>query len=179
MSEQHLAELLLHRSVEAFLHEEADLLDDRRFDDWLALCCEDIRYWMPLVRNVQYGKAEMQFTRERMDTAWMDEGKETLRQRVQQLKTGIHWAEEPQSRVSHLVTNIRVLEAKPSLDEAREVLVKSRFLVYRNRLEDEVDLYVGKRKDLLRREGASWRIARREIYLDQNVLLSKNLTTFF
>jgi hypothetical protein len=41
---------------------------------------------------------------------------------------------------------------------------------------------VGKREDLLRRrEGDSgdWRIARRKIILDQNVLLSKNLTFFF
>lgn len=179
MSDENLTALLLHRSVEAFLHEEADLLDERRFEDWLALCCDDIRYWMPLVRNVQYGKTEMQFTREQMDTAWIDEGKETLRQRVQQLKTGIHWAEEPQSRVSHLITNIRILEATPSPADAQEVLVKSRFLVYRNRLEDEVDFYIGKRKDRLRRDGASWKIARREIYLDQNVLLAKNITTFF
>jgi hypothetical protein len=38
---------------------------------------------------------------------------------------------------------------------------------------------VGKRHDTLRREAGRWQIARREIYVDQNVLLSKNLTTFF
>ena len=33
--------------------------------------------------------------------------------------------------------------------------------------------------DVLRRDGKEWRIARRKIVLDQNVLLSKNLTFFF
>ena len=38
---------------------------------------------------------------------------------------------------------------------------------------------VGKREDLLRRADGGWLIARRKILLDQNVLLSKNLTFFF
>ena len=57
--------------------------------------------------------------------------------------------------------------------------VRCRFLVYRNRVETETDILVGKREDLLRRVGLDWRIARRKILLDQNVLLSKNLTFFF
>jgi 3-phenylpropionate/cinnamic acid dioxygenase small subunit len=57
--------------------------------------------------------------------------------------------------------------------------VHSRFVVYRNRTETEWDLFIGKRKDTLRRVGAHFQIARREIYLDQNVLLAKNLTIFF
>jgi 3-phenylpropionate/cinnamic acid dioxygenase small subunit len=57
--------------------------------------------------------------------------------------------------------------------------VKSRFLLYRNRVETETDLLVGKREDLWRRLNGDWRIARRKIVLDQNVLLAKNLTFFF
>ena len=108
---------------------------------------------------------------------------------MRQIQTGIHWAEEPQSRIAHLVSNVQVVEASPSVEEAREVAVKCRFLIYRNRVETETDLLVGKREDLLRRvangQGANgrgandWQIARRKIILDQNVLLSKNLTFFF
>ena len=61
----------------------------------------------------------------------------------------------------------------------REVTVKCRFLIYRNRVETETDLLVGKREDTLRRAGDGWLIARRKIILDQNVLLTKNLTFFF
>ena len=93
--------------------------------------------------------------------------------------TGIHWAEEPVSRITHIVSNVQLLEATPSVDDAAEVLVKSRFLIYRNRVETETDILVGKREDRLRRAGESWQIARRKIILDQNVLLTKNLTFFF
>jgi 3-phenylpropionate/cinnamic acid dioxygenase small subunit len=103
---------------------------------------------------------------------------------VRQIQTGIHWAEEPQSRIAHLVSNVQLLEASPSVAEPQEVAVKCRFLIYRNRVETETDLLVGKREDRLRRvanpRGVNdWQIARRTIILDQNVLLAKNLTFFF
>ena len=170
--------LLLAREVEEFLYREAELLDERRYRDWLALLADDIRYWMPMRRNVKYGESEREFTRPQRDINWFDEGKETLERRVRQIETGIHWAEEPVSRISHLVSNVQIVEATPSVSEAREVAVKCRFLIYRNRVETETDILVGKREDLLRREGDGWLIARRKIILDQNVLLSKNLTFF-
>ena len=57
--------------------------------------------------------------------------------------------------------------------------MKSRFLIYRNRVETETDVLVGKREDLLRRVNGGFKIARRKIVLDQSVLLAKNLTFFF
>ena len=61
-----------------------------------------------------------------------------------------------------------------------EYEVKSNFICYRNRLSDEVDIWVGERTDLLRRDDEQeLRIAHRKILLDQNVVLSKNLSVFF
>src|SRR6202035_3795072 len=174
-----ITRLLLQHEIEEFLYYEADLLDERRYEDWLALVAEDVRYWMPMRRNVKVDDIEREFTREGLDISWFDEGKETLTRRVRQIQTGIHWAEEPVSRISHMVSNIRLIEANPSAAEPAEVAVKCRFLIYRNRVETETDILVGKREDLLRRVGAEWRIAHRKILLDQNVLLSKNLTFFF
>lgn len=171
--------LLLQQEVEDFLCYEADLLDERRYEEWLALLAEDVRYWMPMRRNVKVDDLEREFTREGLDISWFDEGKETLTRRVRQIQTGIHWAEEPVSRISHLVSNVRLLEANPSWVEPAEVTVRCRFLIYRNRVETETDILVGKREDLLRHAGAGWQIAHRKILLDQNVLLSKNLTFFF
>ena len=91
----------------------------------------------------------------------------------------MHWAEEPVSRISHMVSNVRLLEANPALAEPQEVSVRCRFLIYRNRVETETDILVGKREYLLRRVGGQWQIASRKIVLDQNVLLTKNLTFFF
>ncbi len=183
-SEHRIARLLLAQEVAEFLYHEAELLDERRYGEWLALLADDIRYWMPMRRNVKFGETEREFTREGSDIAWFDEGKDTLTRRVRQIETGIHWAEEPQSRISHLVANVQLVEATPSVAEAQEVAVRCRFLIYRNRVETETDLLVGKREDVLRRangvkDGDFWQIARRKIILDQSVLLSKNLTFFF
>src|SRR5262249_4006036 len=90
-----LARLVLQREVEEFLYREAELLDARRFDEWLALFTEDARYWMPMRRNVPHDELAREFTREGSDVNWFDEGKDTLGRRVAQIQTGIHWAEEP------------------------------------------------------------------------------------
>jgi 3-phenylpropionate/cinnamic acid dioxygenase small subunit len=171
--------LLLKQEIEDFLYHEADLLDERRYEDWLALVAEDVRYWMPMRRNVKVGEPEREFTRVGQDINWFDEGKETLTRRVKQILTGMHWAEEPVSRISHMVSNVQLLEVNPSAAEPVEATVKCRFLIYRNRVETETDFLVGKREDLLRRVDSQWKIARRKIVLDQNVLLTKNLTFFF
>jgi 3-phenylpropionate/cinnamic acid dioxygenase small subunit len=171
--------LLVKSEVEEFLYREAELLDERRYQDWLELFTEDVRYWMPMRRNVPHDESEREFTREGADVNWFDEGKDTLARRVQQILTGIHWAEEPPSRICHMISNVQVLRASPDGPAPSEIAVKSRFLVYRNRVETETDVLVGKREDLLRRVNGGFRLARRRIVLDQSVLLAKNLTFFF
>src|SRR4029079_18715514 len=135
MSDDRVVRLLLTQEIAAFLYREAELLDERRHDEWLALLAEDIRYWMPMRRKVKYRDTEREFTRETEDISWFDEGKDTLTRRVRQIQTGIHWAEEPQSRITHMVSNVLIVEATPDAVTPSEVLVKSRFLIYRNRVE--------------------------------------------
>lgn len=174
-----LASLLLQREIEEFLYAEAELLDARRFDEWLDLFTADARYWMPIRRNVPSQDSTREFTREGADVNWFDEGKDTLTRRVKQILTGIHWAEEPPSRICHMVSNVQVLHGLPPGEATpSEVAVRCRFLVYRNRVETETDLLVGKREDTLRRVDGAWKIARRMVVLDQSVLLAKNLTFF-
>lgn len=175
---QRLARVLLKEEIEEFLYQEAALLDERRYEEWLSLLTDDVRYFMPMRRNVKFGELDREFTREGQDISWFDEGKDTLTRRVNQILTGIHWAEEPLSRICHMVTNVQILQATPTASEPEEVRVKSRFLVYRNRVQTETDFLVGKREDLLRKIGGQWNIAQRKIILDQNVLMVKNLTFF-
>tara|TARA_Y100000815_G_scaffold262315_1_gene275535 strand:- start:6395 stop:6940 length:546 start_codon:yes stop_codon:yes gene_type:complete len=179
VSEERINRLLLKDEIEQFLYQEAELLDERRFEEWLDFLTEDIRYWMPMRRNVKFGELDREFTREGHDINWFDEGKDTLVRRVNQILTGVHWAEEPLSRVCHSVSNIQILDATPSLSQPTAVSIKCRFLVYRNRVETETDILVGKREDTLRNVNGQWKIAQRKIILDQNVLLAKNLTFFF
>jgi 3-phenylpropionate/cinnamic acid dioxygenase small subunit len=53
------------------------------------------------------------------------------------------------------------------------------FIVYKSHLETDQDLYAGSREDFLRREDGQWKVAKRTIILDANVLLSKNISVFF
>ena len=86
---------------------------------------------------------------------------------------------EPISRVAHVITNIRLADPISMLDEGAKATTKCRFIVYRNRLESETDLLIGRREDTLTRVGGELKVARRKIILDQSVLLAKNLTMFF
>lgn len=165
----------LLQEVSEFLFYEADLLDERRYEEWLDLLADDYNYSVPLRMNVEYADADTKSeTKAGSEVCWFDEPKETVELRVLQLATGVHWAEEPVSRVSHLVTNIRIEEVN-----GNEVKLSSRFHVYRNRVADETDHFVGRRKDTLRwTEETGWQVVRRHLLLDQTVLLAKNLSVF-
>ena len=56
----------------------------------------------------------------------------------------------------------------------------SKFLCYQNRLSDEVNIFVGRRYDVLRRDPETdFKVVKRKILLAQNVLLPKAINTFF
>ncbi len=178
VAQERLAYLSLMRELEDFFHKEADLLDEREYDQWLDLLTEDVVYWMPMRKNVSYANRRTDITSED-DVAWMHDDKETLIKRVRQIQTGLHWADEPISRISHVITNVRLTEPLETLGEGAKVTTTCRFIVYRNRLESETDLFVGRREDTLTRVKGQIKVARRKIILDQSVLLAKNLTMFF
>ena len=175
-----LAWFELKQEVEEFLYQEADLLDARKFREWLDLLAEDLVYFMPIRRNVKFGEQDArENTRQGEGISWFDEDKWTVTKRVEQILTGVHYAEEPLSRVTHMVSNIRLLDVAPSVEDPLEVTVGSRFLVFQSRVEYENYTFIGRRTDTLRRNGESWLIARRELILQQNVLLAKNLSVLF
>ena len=157
-----------------FYIQEAWLLDERKFTEWLDLFTEDVLYFMPRRKNVSRRELHREVT-PLGDLALFEDDKRYLEMRVARLDTGMAWAEDPPSRTRHLIANIEVEGA----DGASELTVYSNFLVYRSRSETEQDVYVGARRDVLRRVDGEWRIARRRIILDQNVLLAKNVSIFF
>lgn len=176
----------LIREIEQFLYREARLLDDRKFHEWLTLFADDIRYWM-VGRSNRYPKhskaiaildpdryVEDDIDRED-ELAILDEDKATLTARVKRLDTGMAWAEDPPSRTRHMISNIEVEES--GSDD--EIKVYSNFIVYRSRAAMEEDFYVGGRQDVLRRVDGEWKIARRRLVLDQNVISAKNVSVFF
>ncbi|WP_076858376.1 3-phenylpropionate/cinnamic acid dioxygenase subunit beta [Bradyrhizobium mercantei] len=170
----------LKADAEDFYYRESDLLDERRFREWLDILADDIVYFMPIRRNVKFGQhAARENTKQGEGMSWFDEDKWTLSKRVDQILTGVHYAEEPLSRITHMVSNVQIKAVRPDLDKPSELEVTSRFLLYQNRVEYETYTFVGRRNDTIRITESGWKVARREILLEQNILLAKNLTMFF
>jgi biphenyl 2,3-dioxygenase beta subunit len=163
----------LQYQVEQFLYEEAALLDARRYRDWLGLIADDIHYWMPIRRTVTLSDIEREFTKPG-DMAFFDDDRELLEMRVKKLEAGSAWSEDPPSRSRHFVSNVRILKARGD-----EITLEAAFHLYRTRLNTEVDSWVGRRTDVLRRHDESFRIARRHIFLDQTLIRSTNMSTLF
>jgi len=175
ISPQALERLILKDEVEQFLYHEAALLDERRYEEWIDLIAEDIHYFMPIRENVKFGEWDKENSDPASEISWFDEGKEVLEGRVRQLMTGVHWAEEPVSRIRHLITNIRVVDV-----QGDEIHTSDNFFVWHNRLQEEVNLFAGRRDNILRRDpDTRFKIAKRTILLDQSVLLAKVVTFFF
>lgn len=166
----------LQHEIQQFLYYEARLLDDRRWDDWYALLAGDIHYVMPTRYNRLRREADKEFAGPG-ETYHFDEDKHSLLQRIKRLKSATAWAEDPPSRTRHFVSNI-VVRATANPDEYE---TDAYYLLYRGRLEREVETFAGMRHDLLRRSDAParWLIARRAIVLDQTVVLARNMSFFF
>ncbi len=170
-----IEDYLLRLDIEDFLWMEADLLDEFRYEEWLDLLTDDIVYWMPIRENVPSREMENELSDPDTSMSWYYDNKDTLTRRVGQIRTHVHWADEPFSRVSHIIGNIRII----GWNGPDEVRVKSRFVFYRNRHADEESTFIGKRIDTLRRVNGEWKFCRREILLDESVMLFKNFTNFF
>ncbi|HUA32028.1 MAG TPA: aromatic-ring-hydroxylating dioxygenase subunit beta [Candidatus Binataceae bacterium] len=171
--EERIDAMLRHFEVERFYYDEAALLDAHRYDEWLALFSDDARYFMPIRRTRTQREMDKEFTRPG-EMAFFDETKMLLAGRISKLKSGRSWAEDPPSRTRHMITNVRIVK-----DDGRTLEVESNFHLYRTRLNSEETSWIGSRHDVLRRVGESFQIADRKIFLEQTVLLSRNLSNFF
>jgi 3-phenylpropionate/cinnamic acid dioxygenase small subunit len=192
----------LQLEIEQFYYAEAALLDERRIEEWMALLAPEVRYRVPLRstrswRDVApaHGEEGSSVDRELSgprDSAWFDETRADLLERLRKLRSGASWAEDPPSRTRRLVSNVRVV-GRPAPDR---LAVRSAFLLYRSRADTRVDLLAGERRDLLRRVGPAavaapspsaraaaglggFLVAERVVVLDQSVVLAGHLGLFF
>ncbi|WCT75130.1 3-phenylpropionate/cinnamic acid dioxygenase subunit beta [Sphingomonas naphthae] len=169
-------ELLLTREIEEFLYREADMIDSRHFEEWLDYFAEDIRYWVPIRKNLQF-KHRFDDATDEHESAWIDDTRATLQARVYQVMTKIHWAEEPLSRVSHIVANIYV-DGVEETPDGQVITVRSKLICHRSRMEEAGEMLVAKRIDKIRRTDAGLKIFWRKILIDQATLHVKNLSFF-
>lgn len=77
-----------------FVYAEARMLDEQRFEDWLALFTDDGHYWMPLAPGQQDA---------RLHASLLYEDKLLLRVRVERLAGARTFSQQPRSRCHHLL----------------------------------------------------------------------------
>jgi len=160
-----------HLAASHFLVEEAALLDARRWQAWLGLLTDDVRYVMPVqVTTVARARA-----RDSSAMAHFDDDLYSLTKRVERLATEHAWTEDPPSRTRHIVTNIRTFTSH-SEDTLR---VESSLLLFRSRGDTRPpEIVCAGRIDRLRATDAGFRLARRHIEVDEAVLRTQNLAIF-
>jgi p-cumate 2,3-dioxygenase beta subunit len=139
--------------IEDFLYAEAALLDDDRFDDWLALWTDDGHYIVPALDG---GTLTL-----------ISDDHAQLRTRAKQLASGTTWAEVPRSKTQRMVSNVRIT----AHDEAR-VAVVSKFLVHRFR-RDRADAFAGTYHHELVRSPDRLRIREKRCVLAHDSLLAQ------
>ena len=165
----------LARKVEQFLYEEAAVLDERKFEEWLGLFAKDVRYLVPIRTTRAARDPRSEFSGDR-ELAHIDDDISGLTARVRRLRTGFAWAEDPPSRTRHFVSNVRVRK----ISEV-EVEADCNLLVYRGRLDRQQDIFCGKRVDRLRvcDRQPGLEITVRTVYLDHTLLFANGISIFF
>jgi benzoate/toluate 1,2-dioxygenase beta subunit len=138
--------------LEDFIVQEARLLDERRFRDWMALFAEDGTYWVPAVPDQKspFDQASLFY-----------DDRDLMKTRVDRLEHPRIHVQTPPSRTTHLVGNAIVEEA----DEAKgEYVVGSTVIMVEYRDETQ-RVFAGRQRHRLRREGTSFRIVQKRVDL--------------
>jgi p-cumate 2,3-dioxygenase beta subunit len=149
-------EIVTRAEVEDFLYDEADVLDNWRYDDWLALFEEGARYEIPTTDYQGWSPHE--------SGSFVDDDWDLLQARVKRLKSRKAHAENPHSRTQRLISNVRVF---PQSDGS--IRVTASFAVYRAR-DGHFDTYVGRYDHLLVVTSAGLRFRRRRSILGHEEL---------
>jgi len=157
-------------SVMAFYALEAQLLDDRRFEEWVDLLSEDIQYQVPVRTITKDGANEYDSGALRIN-----DNIAHIRARIKRLQTGWAWAEEPPSRVVRCVGSIAV----ETTSESDVLAARCAVILHRHRGQVEApDVIAYRRLDELNIVGDSYILSKRVIHMSENVLLSPNISVF-
>jgi p-cumate 2,3-dioxygenase beta subunit len=152
--------------VEDFLYMEADLLDSWRLDEWIALFDQERGgYYMPAT-DCPPG-ADPNTT-----LFLIADDMPKLRSRVEQLLSGLTWAENPKSRTRHMINNVRILAG-----EGEALLVRANFVVFRMRFQN-IDPYIGSYHYKLIPNNGTFKILERLVVLDLEALRPHGKVSF-
>ncbi len=144
------------QGVEDFLYYEAELLDEWRLDEWLALFTDDATYVVPGTDDPGADPS--------LALVLIDDDRERLHWRVERLKSRHSHREYPWSRTRRFISNVRVTGGTEA-----GITVTASFLVYRFR-HGHADPFIGRYVYTLVPAGDSFKIRSRRAELDQEAL---------
>jgi 3-phenylpropionate/cinnamic acid dioxygenase small subunit len=98
------------------IEREARLLDELRFDEWLAMYAPECIYWVPGTPGAGDPRREI---------AISFDDRRRMEDRIYRLRTGYAWSQAPKSRTVRMISNVEVFATKDSA--AR--MVRSNFLI--------------------------------------------------
>jgi len=149
-------------TIQEFLFLEADLADNHQFKDWQALWTKDLLYWVPC-------HDEGVDPTHQVSIIYDDRSR--LEERLFRLQTKQAHSQNPRSRLSRSVTNIRI----ESGDRETGFKVTSRIHVVESRLE-RVTHWAGRQTHRLVWEESVFHMSEKKIVLVNNDSLLGNLT---
>ena len=137
---------------ELFLIHEAQLLDERRFRDWMSLFAEEGTYWVPAEPNQEspFNQASLFY-----------DDRELMKTRVDRLEHPRIHVQTPPSRTAHIVGSVIVEQAD---DATGEYLIGSTFMMVEYR-DEQQRVFAGRQHHRLRRDGATFRIVQKRVDL--------------
>ncbi len=163
-----MPEALLWQEVEGFYRRETLLLQDHRYREWLELMDNMISYRVPVSTSTLEGLV----TRED-ELGYYDEHLELLKARVAKLESKHSWVEQPPSRLRYFVQVIEVAR----LDDGA-VIARSNLLLLQYRWNMEQQFSGGRTDTLVLAEGG-FRLRKRLVVLDRQVVGNQGLSVFF
>lgn len=151
--------------VADFLYGEAAALDERRWDDWLALFTEDCEYWVPAWKSEHEQTSN---PRRELSLIYYSQ-RSGLEDRVWRVNSGRSIAAAVLPRTQHLINNPRLLEAGPE-----RVVVACEWTVHQYLpRERNVEIFFGRYRQTLVKHQDSWRIQQKTIVLLNDYLPAK------
>ncbi|HEY1503998.1 MAG TPA: aromatic-ring-hydroxylating dioxygenase subunit beta [Stellaceae bacterium] len=151
----------LRVQIEAFLYEEAELLDNWQLMEWAALFTEDAIYQAPALDDPTRDPANSIFL--------INDDLPRIQSRARQLLGDTAWAENPRSMTRRLITNVRVVSV-----EGSTIRGTANFFIQRSRME-RIVTYVGQYRYKLVRADTSFKFAERIVILAQDTLRSQGV----
>lgn len=151
------AELTLEAAV-GLLHAEGLCLDERRWEDWLALYVEDAVYWVPAWKN----ESETTTDPDRELSLIYYQGRGGLEDRIWRLKSGLSVASNPLRRTAHMMGSVQIVE----LLATGEGWIKATGVVHvYDPRRKTATAFFGLYEYRLRHEGGGWKIAAKTVRL--------------